>query len=271
MYLSPIPKSCAAPEFSGRGGLPWRFRDRFLGFLIAAAMVLFALSPSPATAAEKKELEGRPAAVAGTVAQKQEARQVNFSGQTWRVKNGRRFGPGPNAWANSPKNVWLDDQGQLHLAIVPSGDRWDCAEVVATRSLGYGEYRWVIAGNLSKFDPRVVLGLFLYENDQREIDFELSRWAERKTRMHNSWSSPAPRTACIALTPGKPRSLPSACSGRKRRSAVVAGQGLTQPSLLWPTGNTLGRKSLRQARSGSMSICGSIRALRPRTRPCRRS
>lgn len=64
------------------------------------------------------------------------------------------------------------------LALTKTGGKWQCAEVVADRSLGYGEYRWVISGNLRELDRQAVLGLFTYENQSREIDFELSRWGD---------------------------------------------------------------------------------------------
>jgi hypothetical protein len=107
-----------------------------------------------------------------------EPRSVSFAGRTWQVKGGRRLGPGPNDWSDSPDNVRVDDRGRLHLAVTRAGDEWRCAEVVADRSLGYGYYSCVISGNLANLDRRVVLGLFTYETTLREIDFELSRWGD---------------------------------------------------------------------------------------------
>jgi hypothetical protein len=111
-------------------------------------------------------------------------RSITFGGQTWDVKSGHgnKVGPGPNYFSNSQEHVWLDDKGYLHLAIAKTQDHWQCAEVVARQSLGYGEYRWVVSGDLATLDLRVVLGLFLYENDTQEIDFELSRWESRSNQ-----------------------------------------------------------------------------------------
>lgn len=109
---------------------------------------------------------------------KPEARTVEFAGRTWQVKEGRGLGPGPNDWSDSAEAVRVDAEGHLHLAILPKDGGWTCAEVVAPASLGYGEYRWTIAGRLATLDPRSVLGLFTYEDDQHEIDFELSRWGK---------------------------------------------------------------------------------------------
>ena len=109
-------------------------------------------------------------------AKPREPRILTFSGQTWQAKVGRRLGPGPNDFSDTNENVWIDEKGRLHLAITKSDDRWHCAEVVASKSLGYGEYRWVVSGELPTLDRRVVLGLFTYETTEKEIDFELSRW-----------------------------------------------------------------------------------------------
>ena len=113
-----------------------------------------------------------------SVAKQTEPRTLDFSGQTWQVKAGRRLGPGPNDFSDAKENVWLDEKGRLHLAITWADDRWQCAEVVANKSLGYGEYIWVVSGDLPTLDRRLVLGLFTYETTEKEIDFELSRWGK---------------------------------------------------------------------------------------------
>jgi len=42
-----------------------------------------------------------------------------------------------------------------------------------------GDYEWVVEGDLPKLPPESVLGLFLYQDDQHEIDaLELSRWGD---------------------------------------------------------------------------------------------
>jgi len=100
---------------------------------------------------------------------------IQFSGLTWNVRNGSG-GPGPNLWSDSPNSVWVDTEGQLHLKIRKVGSSWYCSEVYAQKSYGYGEYRFYVAGNVEKYDPEIVAGLFTYETDTREIDIEFSRW-----------------------------------------------------------------------------------------------
>lgn len=108
------------------------------------------------------------------------ARTLDFSGYRWAVKQGRGIGPGPNDFSDDKDSAWVDDRGHLHLVIRKHAGRWQCAEVIAPRSLGHGEYRWVVAGALPELAPQVVLGLFTYESHTREIDFELSRWGEAR-------------------------------------------------------------------------------------------
>ena len=87
-------------------------------------------------------------------------------------------------WTNryDAENAWTDDTGALHLQIAPSSDSWTCAEVILTRSLGYGSYSFVVR-DVTHLPPTVVLGLFTWDDvagDQRfrEMDVEISRWGD---------------------------------------------------------------------------------------------
>jgi hypothetical protein len=101
--------------------------------------------------------------------------RLKFSGANWIVKSGV-YGPGPNRW--SEDNVRVDEAGVLHLSASRRENMWACAEVYIDEPLGYGEYRWTIAGRFIEYDPNVVVGLFLYEDQRKEIDFELSKWGD---------------------------------------------------------------------------------------------
>lgn len=105
-----------------------------------------------------------------------QARVIDFSGQTWDVKTGNGRGPGPNDWSDSPESVFVDDAGDLHLKIREINGRWQTAEVVSQQTVGYGRYEFRLQSDPSTFDPNVVVGLFLYENDEQEIDIEFTRW-----------------------------------------------------------------------------------------------
>lgn len=136
---------------------------------LSLALVALGLAAAPAQAA-------RPTAP-------QPPREIQFSGQTWVIKDsgGAKWGPGPNVFSPSTDNVWVDALGRLHLRITKSGSTWRSAEVISTASFGYGTYRWTLASDASNLDPQVVLGLFTWHDTSadyahREIDIELSRW-----------------------------------------------------------------------------------------------
>lgn len=108
-------------------------------------------------------------------------RVIQFSGYSWRVKRHPALaGPGPNYFSDSDCNVWIDRQGRLHLKITRTDNRWQCAEVINTRSLGHGTYRFYLDSEVHNLDSRVVLGLFTWsDNPQygyREIDIEFARF-----------------------------------------------------------------------------------------------
>jgi len=110
-------------------------------------------------------------------------RQIDFSGYKWRVKTscGARVGPGSNYFSDSANNVWVDPAGRLHLGIVQTTGKWECAEIISEKSFGYGTYRFTVDSNIDALDTNAVLGLFTWDDDpaftHREIDFEASRWS----------------------------------------------------------------------------------------------
>jgi hypothetical protein len=107
---------------------------------------------------------------------------VQFSGYTWLAKIASTpTGPGPNYFSDSPESVWVDDQGQLHLRLAQQADGlWYAAEVACTSTFGYGSYRFTIASPVDSLDPKVVLGLFTWNDDpaqnHRELDIEFGRF-----------------------------------------------------------------------------------------------
>lgn len=103
------------------------------------------------------------------------ARTIPFAGRTWTVKN-VYGGPGPNTFSNSEEEVWVDENGCLHMAINYRDGKWRCSEVFLDGSLGYGTYVFVVDGRVDLLDKDIILGLFTYESDTREIDFEYARW-----------------------------------------------------------------------------------------------
>lgn len=108
-----------------------------------------------------------------------EPRTIAFSGHTWTVRhNEARQGPGPNWFSAGTSTVRVDARGRLHLRIRKSPRGWECAEVGLSRSLGHGTYEFDIETPPATLADNVVLGLFTYETDTREIDLEVSKWGE---------------------------------------------------------------------------------------------
>lgn len=122
---------------------------------------------------------------AHVIAERQEVyRTVQFSGHTWRVKAVETLtGPGPNYFSGRPEDVWVDENGRLHLTITFRDGRWYCSEVITNDTIAYGTYVWTLAGRVDQLDKNIVLGLFTWDDlspqyNYREIDIEFSRWSE---------------------------------------------------------------------------------------------
>ena len=102
--------------------------------------------------------------------------QIQWSGYTWNVKSGSGLGPGPNNWLANSSAVWVDGEDNLHLKIRKVGANWYCAEISTKPLLGFGDYSFQVSTNVENLDQNIVLGLFTYETDTRELDIEFSRW-----------------------------------------------------------------------------------------------
>jgi hypothetical protein len=101
---------------------------------------------------------------------------IEFSGITWDVKSGSSLAPGPNNWTSNSKYVFVDPDGYLHLPIKYIAGKWYCSELISQKSFGYGEYKVVLGTNVETLDKNIIVGIFTYETDKREIDIEFSRW-----------------------------------------------------------------------------------------------
>lgn len=111
-------------------------------------------------------------------------RKIVFSGRTWSVLQSEwEMGVGPNRFTDSPDDIWVDSEGNLHLKIVYKDPNWYCTEAVANESLGYGTYVFTLRDEVNSLDPNMILGAFLYDvpdalGKPREIDFEFTRWSD---------------------------------------------------------------------------------------------
>lgn len=114
---------------------------------------------------------------------------ILFSGYEWEVRDSGLSGPGPNRWDRN--NVWLDENGDLHLKITHTANGWHCAEVMMTERLGFGTYQFEIIGPIDRLDPNIVLGLFNYPTADvgpdatNEIDIEFAKWGDPEAPIGN--------------------------------------------------------------------------------------
>lgn len=134
--------------------------------LLPLALALALVAALPATAAAAR----RPPTT----------NTISWSGSTWTVKTSASpVGPGPNVFERA--NVSVDGSGNLRLRIARNAaGTWSSAEVVGSRSLGYGTYEFRLASRVDALDANAVLGLFTWSDRSRyahrEIDIEFARW-----------------------------------------------------------------------------------------------
>src|SRR5699024_1385942 len=87
-----------------------------------------------------------------------QSRIISFSDYDWLVKSSgdHTVGPGPNYFSDSEGNVWVDDEGKLHLKIKKESSIWYNSEVTLLQSLGYGHYVFQIDSRIDQLDKNIV-------------------------------------------------------------------------------------------------------------------
>jgi len=110
---------------------------------------------------------------------------IEFSGYKWLTKDSdnRQTGPGDNYFSGSKDNVYVDDEGRLHLRVTNRNDKWYCPEVRLIGNLGYGRYYFYLEPLPQPLDKDIVIGMFTYDREDtshyhKEIDIELSTWGK---------------------------------------------------------------------------------------------
>ena len=109
-----------------------------------------------------------------------------FSGQSWTIKayENSTWGPGPNYFSGRSSDVYVDNDGFLHLNIAQHNGRWYSTEVISEETMGYGVYTWVVDAQLEQMEANTVLGLFTWDNNtfqtqgNSEVDVEVARWGD---------------------------------------------------------------------------------------------
>lgn len=108
------------------------------------------------------------------------ARDFNWSGYDWWVREQPLSEPGPNVWSGSTSSVWVDRKGYLHLKVRYDRvqKRWVSAEIGSHWWFGPGRYSWVVESPGDALDRNVTLGMYNYLDATHEIDVELARWGQ---------------------------------------------------------------------------------------------
>lgn len=104
---------------------------------------------------------------------------IQFSGYEWRVRTAPSS-RGDHMNPYSLANAWTDGDGALHLRIAKESDKWTCAEVTLTRTLGYGRYSFVVR-DTSSLPAMVVFSMFTWDysgvdQNNREMAVEISSY-----------------------------------------------------------------------------------------------
>ncbi len=102
-----------------------------------------------------------------------------WKGLKWRLTNGGMAGVAKG----NPANIFVDQNGYLHLRIIKNGGAYTSSEMFSVDRMGFGTYQWQIEGAITNMDKSTVLGLFSYgptagigANAENEIDIEFSQW-----------------------------------------------------------------------------------------------
>jgi hypothetical protein len=119
----------------------------------------------------------RPNKAQNTVAASHQ-RIIEFAGRQWLVKSGCGLGPGPNCWSDTEESVWVEG-GQLHLKLRKVNGVWYAAEVSTTAcSTQFGMHRFFTIGRPDLYDQNVIAAMFLYKDDQTEVDIEFGKFGD---------------------------------------------------------------------------------------------
>eukprot|EP00741_Cyanophora_paradoxa_P022731 tig00021501_g21953.t1 len=116
--------------------------------------------------------------------------QLQWSGKVWAKKTAitTRLDPGNNYWSDSPSDVFVDAQGQLHLTLKKTNNEWYSTEVVLQDIFSYGTFIWYVDVSPNSAvpwsDPYVDLGLFMWTGTEnwkhRELAIEFSQHGLKK-------------------------------------------------------------------------------------------
>lgn len=106
-----------------------------------------------------------------------------LSQKHWQVRHGVG-NPGNNHWNSN--HVTFGKDGEIKLKMNADG----CAEIFTKEPVSYGDYLFQLDSKFDDHHPNSVVGFFLYQDDKRELDIELSKWGN--SNEDNLWYSIQP-------------------------------------------------------------------------------
>ena len=124
--------------------------------------------------------------VAGDPSKQVVRHTLRWGGYEWTIRGTPSDRGGQNLY--DPSNAWTDDRGALHLRLAGSPGNWTCAQIILSRTLGYGTYSFVV-GDVSALDPAAVLAFYTLDgvssardDNPREWNLAISRWGDPTRR-----------------------------------------------------------------------------------------
>jgi len=109
---------------------------------------------------------------------------IAFSGYDWVVRQDPNERYGRNDY--DARNVWVDQEGHLHMLLAERNGQWSSAEVHLARHLGYGTYLLDVR-DVTQMDPASAFSMYTWDDsgaDQnyREMNIDVSRWGDPHAR-----------------------------------------------------------------------------------------
>jgi hypothetical protein len=148
-------------------------------------------------------------------------RTVRFSSYDWMLRQSPSERGGFNHYAAD--NVRVADDGALHLSLAQRSGVWTSAEVILTRTLGYGTYMFSVR-DTGPLDPAALLTFYTYDEDGPADSFREMAIALR-------------RSDARALLTGQYMLQPNYVAANVARFVVPP--GLVTHSLRWEPGRVV--------------------------------
>ncbi|MGC0776702.1 MAG: hypothetical protein WCD68_05820, partial [Candidatus Acidiferrum sp.] len=72
----------------------------------------------------------------------------HWKGRAWKITNGGMAGVAKG----HPANIFVDQNGYLHLRIIDRGGTYTASEMFSADKMGFGTYQWQIEGAIVNMD-----------------------------------------------------------------------------------------------------------------------